>query len=173
MKIRRLTLISTLLFGVIATAATAMTTGYVQPLLDATQAPVVADADLSVDGTREVAEILPSAVGAALVEDKGKVTDCGDGFPVASPPNGITGQGSGPLQVPAMDDAIEDATSKCIAYSGIKCAECPIPGDCLPNVSLLDSEWVFDAFQNPAGTWFCTATYKGPFIAYCSPCGGE
>ena len=65
--------------------------------------------------------------------------------------------------------AIHDATSKCLAYANIKCQECSVPGQCWPGVDLLPAGWTLEVFPIDGG-FHALATYKGPYMGYCTPC---
>ena len=186
MKIRRLVLSGSLFLATIATAAAAMTAGAVEPLPMMTEAPAVARAEVALDHGALVAQTLsrwsedaaprstPEAAASVEMSAGGgslaAPLACGSSIGIASPPNGISGQGSAGDMMTALFLAYLDALNKISAYANVECQDCEIPGACTPGVSLIDSQWSWDAFQTSDGTWYAVATYKGPILGYCTPC---
>lgn len=97
--------------------------------------------------------------------------ECGSSLPVASPDNGVAGQGTGATANDALGAAFADLLSKLAAYSRAKCQACPIPGQCqLYGSFLTECFSLVSLTQGADGTWHAVLNYTGPYFMLCTDC---
>ncbi|MCK6446411.1 MAG: hypothetical protein L6Q99_08485 [Planctomycetes bacterium] len=95
---------------------------------------------------------------------------CGEGVGVVTPKNGVSGQGWGATAGAAYLAAFDDCNDKLWAFSKVKCPPCPVPGQCVPFISVLTGYKVTSLTQSTDGTWHAVVTAYGAYIAGCTDC---
>ncbi len=146
---------------------------------DADQAPAAraeASDDWVVMGDPTRPFFLPPGAFLGLTDDgggddtTGGAVPCGEGRPVATPNNGMSGQGWADDEATAKMRSISDCMKKLIAYSGVKCGTCEDLSTCPAFASVLFHLVQTQTYQSSDGSWHAITTYKGPYFVVCEKC---